>query len=316
MEITQANLDIIFRGVDLRYQTAFDLTPNVSDKIAITIPAKGRQITFAFMDRLPRLRKWLGDRQVNAAYSHSRSVTISPYENTLALDKWDVKDDNFGLFNYAVDALGQEAKKWVDDITFEFIKTGAVTENSYDGVPLYSTAHPINGGGVTTGFGTGNQSNLFVSTALTYDNYASVRSKMMSWVGVDGHPLNTMPTALVVPPQLEGIARQILMGDFLPNTSGNAPQSNIWKGTAELIVVQELASMPNNWWMLDLSKPIKPYVVHMADAPTITSLTSPTDPNVFMAHQFLYGVEARGAATESLWFLSAAATSEAAYIPA
>jgi phage major head subunit gpT-like protein len=316
MEITQSNLDIIFRGVDLRYQSAFDLTPNVSDKIAMTIPAKGRQVTFAFMDRLPRLRKWLGDRQVNAAYSHQRSVTIAPFESTLALDKWDVKDDQFGLFNASVDMLGQEAKKWVDDLVFDFIKTGATSDLSYDGVPLYSTSHPVNGGGVTTGFGTGTQSNLFTTRALTPDNYAYVRAQMMSWVGVDGHPINTMPTALIVPPNLETAARQILTADFLPNAAGTAPQSNIWKGTAELIVVQELAAYPNNWWMADLSKPIKPFVVHMADAPTITSLTSPTDANVFMAHQFLYGVEARGAATESLWFLTAAATSEAAYIPA
>lgn len=314
MEITQANLDILSRTVDTSFQTAFEQAETYASKLAMTIPSKGRQITFVMLDRLPRLRKWLGNRQVNNLYTHSRSVNVEIYESTVGLDKFDLKDDNYGVFQGGVRMLGDECAKWQDDLIADYILTQASVVNGYDGVPCYATNHPINGGGITTGFGTGTQSNLFVSTALTYDNYASVRAKMMSWVGIDGHPLKVRPTTLVVPPQLESTARLILEAELIPNAAGTASQSNIWAGSAQLMVLQELAAYPNNWWLLDTSKPIKPYALHMADAPTITSLTSPTDSNVFLSHQFLWGAEARGAASETVWFLSAAATSEAAYI--
>src|SRR5882672_4761824 len=121
MDITQSNLDIVFRAVDTRYQTAFDQAPNHSDKLAFTLPAKGRKITFATLDRFPRLKKWVGNRIVNSVYTHSRDVTIELFEDTVGLDKFDMKDDQFGIFNQSITMLGEQAKKWTDDLIFNYI---------------------------------------------------------------------------------------------------------------------------------------------------------------------------------------------------
>ena len=314
MDFNQSNLDILFRTVSTNYQSAFDLTPTVSEKIASTFPMATATVNFAFLNRIPKLRKWVGDRVVNSAYTQVRNVTSAPYEDTVSLDKFDFEDDQFSVFNYALTSLAQQSKKWPDDLVFDYILNRASTENGFDGVPLYSTSHPVQGAGITVPGQTAVQSNLFVSTALNFDNYGSVRAKMSSLVGVDGHPLAVTPNLLVVPPQLEQTARLILTADFLPSTAGTASQSNIWKGSAELLVIPELASYPQNWWLMDTTKAVKPFVFHQRKAPVMTALTSPTDANVFMSRQLIWGVEARGIATESLWFLSAAATGEAQYV--
>lgn len=325
MDITAANLDILFRGFNLNYQQALTTTPTWHDQIASTIPSGDvRQVTYGWMDRLPILRKWVGNRVVNSAATHSRTVVNVPFEDTVALSKWDVMDDQYGLFSFTMTSLGQQMAKWPDQQLAQWLRGEASTTNGFDGVPQFSTAHPLLGGDVVGssagGFGgvTGipaTQSNLALNTALSFDNYVAARATMRGWRGADGQPLGVSPNVLAVPPALEGIGKLILEADFLSNVNGNttAPQSNIWKNSAKLLVLPELADKTTNWWLFDTTKVVKPLLWQLRQAPLLIPRTSPTDPVVFDAAQYVWGVEARGNAAETLWFLSYAGTSAASY---
>lgn len=72
--------------------------------------------------------------------------------------------------------------------------------------------------------------------ALTAENYAAARAAMMSLKGDGGKPLNVRPTLLVVPPELEGAAREILLAER--NDMG---ATNVYRNTAELLVTPWLA---------------------------------------------------------------------------
>lgn len=330
MDINQSSLDILFRGVRLDYQSAYDSTTTWYDQLATVIPSTSREVTYGWMDRLPVLRKWLGNRVVNAAVTHARRVTNEPYEDTVALDKFDVEDDQFGIFNYAVRSLGEQSRKWPDVQLAGWLRSSASTVNGFDGVPQFSTAHPLLGGDVVGSAAGGlggitgipsTQSNLALSTALTYDAYVAARAAMRSFRGADGQPLGVNPNILAVPPQLEGTAKMILEADYVPSTTGTgsstapgqAPMNNIYKGSAKVMVIPELADKSTNWWLFDTTKVVKPLLWQLRTSPTIVQRFSPSDPAVFDLHQFLYGVEARGAPAETLWFLSYCGTSGAAY---
>jgi phage major head subunit gpT-like protein len=71
---------------------------------------------------------------------------------------------------------------------------------------------------------------------LDADAYGVARAAMMGMKGDYGRPLNIMPNLMVVPPSLEGAAREILMAER--NAAG---ETNIWRGSAELEVVPWLA---------------------------------------------------------------------------
>ena len=70
---------------------------------------------------------------------------------------------------------------------------------------------------------------------LNATNYAAARAAMLGMKGDRGVPLNLMPGLLVVPPALEGAAREILMAE-----RDAAGATNVWRNTAELHVEQYL----------------------------------------------------------------------------
>ncbi len=71
---------------------------------------------------------------------------------------------------------------------------------------------------------------------LNAANYGAARAAMLSFKDDEGKPLGITPTLLVVPPTLEGAAREILMNER--DASG---ATNKWRNTAELLVVPWLA---------------------------------------------------------------------------
>ena len=76
---------------------------------------------------------------------------------------------------------------------------------------------------------------------LDSTNYAGARTAMMSVKNAEGRPLGLKPNLLVVPPSLEAEAREILQAQFIigdPSTGGS--KTNIWQGTADLLVAPEL----------------------------------------------------------------------------
>lgn len=314
MEVTQANLDIIFRQANTVFQEALLSYQPWSTQVSFTMPSASASITYGWMDRLPALRKWIGNRVINAVSTHERTVRNEPYEETFALKRTDVEDDQIGLFSAATRMQAAAAAMWPDVQMADFFRN-ASTVTGYDGVAVFATNHPLFGGdvvGIPTGI---TQSNLFLNTGLTWDNFNTVRSAMQSYVGIDQQPLGVMPNLLVVPPQLEGVAKLILEADFLSNFAGQgaAPATNVLKGVAKILVVPQLANKPNSWLLMDTNQVVKPFVWQLRQSPRFTMLTNPTDQNVFLSNQFLYGVDARGAAAETLWWLTAACTSAATY---
>ena len=321
MELTAANLDIIFRDVQQTYQSVLQKTPVIHPEIATTMPMKNRSVTLAFLDRLPQMRKWLGTRVINNAIAHSRTVLAQLFEHTLGLDVDTVEDDEIGLFMLAVTMQTEAGAKWPDGLIAYYLLNEAASVNGFDGVPNYSESHPLLGGvdGPIPDGAPATQSNLLLNTPLTWDNYVLARQTMRSWVGADGAPMMAEPNVLMVPPYLEGIARQILESDFrVLEGVTTAPQSNTMKGTCKVLVNPWLSSFSNdegdgNWWLLDTTKAVKPFVFHQRKPVTLTALTNPGDPNVFLNNPFVWGLKSRGTATESVWWLSLAATSEAQY---
>lgn len=68
--------------------------------------------------------------------------------------------------------------------------------------------------------------------ALDAAGYAAARAAMMEFKDDEGRPLGITPNLLVVPPSLEGAAREILM-----NERDAAGATNKWRNSAEILVV-------------------------------------------------------------------------------
>jgi phage major head subunit gpT-like protein len=76
---------------------------------------------------------------------------------------------------------------------------------------------------------------------LNPTTYALARAGMMSLPNAEGRPLRVRPSLLVVPPALEAAAREILQAQFIVADGGGSLHSNVWQGSANLLVAPELA---------------------------------------------------------------------------
>lgn len=306
MEINGPNLDAIWYGFNTLYAQAYARAEPWYPRVSMEVPSSSRQNRYAWLRLIPRLREWIGERTLRSLETADYILDNKTFEDSIVVKKEDIEDNQLGIFAPGIAMLGEQAKRWGDDLISQVIRSGG-TSLCFDGQAYFSASHP------TGAPGGGTYQNLWTGMPLNAANYATVRATMGTYVGEDGKPLRVTPTHLIVPPQLELTARQILNADMIAsavplgvNAAGGF-QSNVLKGSAELIVIPELAADPAAWYLGDLSKPVKPFVFQLRKAPSQSSLTDPNSDHVFFKRQYVYGVDARGAAGYSLPFLCAKA---------
>jgi phage major head subunit gpT-like protein len=299
-----ARLEALFLTFDKRFQGGYDTAESFVDKIATVVPSSSKEVRYAWMDKLPQLREWLGERQIQNAIAQEYTIVNKKYEMTVGLEVDKLDDDQIEVFTGVPEEMGAQAKVWPDRTMVSVVEAGEATL-TFDGQNFFDTDHPRD----TADSLSPVQSNLFTATPLSAANYQVVRSSMKKFKGRDGSPLGVGngKMVLMVPPALEATGRQILNADFIATALGtNAAQSqtNVLKGSADLIVNPWLTS-DDAWYLLDTGRSIKPFVWQLRLAPQFTWKNRPEDDNVFLRDELLYGVKARGNAGFGLWFLAA-----------
>ena len=312
MQITPSTLSYLFNQFDLRYQDAYRKAPEPWwNKIATEVPSTTEFNTYAWSDRVPQLREWIGERQARSLGAYSQQIINKPFELTIEVDRNKIEDDQLGAYSFSIDDIARAAKKHPDVLVLSALRTGQSIA-SFDGVNFFSATHPVSKYAGQSGT-TATQSNYWSSSKpLTFDNYQDVRATMMGYLGADGLPLGVVPRLLVVPPQLEVTANLICNGDSVaPATLGGVTQVganyNPLKGTAQVLVIPELAVDATTWYLIDPSRSVMPFIYQNRKSPEFVQMTDPKSANVFNRNKFVYGVDLRANAGTSLWFLAAKA---------
>lgn len=278
-------------GFSKLYQDGFESTPTFWQDLAMLIPSSHMVEVHGWMDMIRPMREWVGSRVIESMSASTYTITNREFEKTLGVFRPHIETDSLGVYNPRFAMLGNVAKKWPDQLLKATIQSGT-SNTTFDGVSFFNTAHTIDPAGT--------QSNNFTTTALSAANFDVVRAAMMNYKGADGESLNVMPDILLVPPQLGKTARDIVAAS---NLAGGA--TNTQNGLARVVELAELGNQGTTWYLLDSSKPIKPFVFQQRVAPQFDYLDSPTDDNVFHRNEFLYGVRASGETGYGLWFLAA-----------
>lgn len=305
MQINPEALAAIYFNFRLGFDKAYAETPTFWNKVAMLMPSSTRENRYPWLKLMPRMREWIGERVFNNLVARSYSIVNKPFELSLEIDRDDILDDNLGVYAPGIAMMGQQSAKWPDDRVAIALQEGTTAE-CFDGQPFFDESHPVDLDDPSKG----TYANLFGDMELNAENYRAARANMMLINGEDGKPLGLTPSLLVVPPQLEERAKQILNADFIAPTvgvgiNGVYPQRNLLVGTADPVVIPEIGNEEDTWYLFDATKPIKAIIWQLRQAPVMTALTSPTDVNVFLEKKFLYGTDSRGNHGYSLPFLGA-----------
>lgn len=300
MQLSPASLEAAYYAFSFAFQSAFEQTQPWQARIATQATSSTSSNRYPWMAQIPRLREWIGERVLNNVVARAQELKNRSFEDSIEVDRDDIEDDQFGLYAPMFAMLGNQAALWPDDLMTEVLLSTTLT--AFDGQPFFHSSHPVNMDDSTKG----TYQNLFASKPLSHTTYNEVRSAMMAYLGEDGKPIRVRPNLLVTGPATEKTAREILQASLIQGSSAGI--QNVMNGTADLLIIPELAVSPGLWFLMDVSKPIKPFLFQLRKSPVLHSLVDPTSENVFMRKKFIYGVDSRGAAGVTLPFLAAKCT--------
>ncbi|EDK3374461.1 head protein [Salmonella enterica subsp. enterica serovar Poona] len=297
MILNTRNVTALFVALKTTFSKAFDATESKWDKVATLVPSTTRQNDYTWLDRFPRLRKWVGDKVVKSLTQHNYTLVNDDFEATVEVDRSDLEDDQLGIYAPQAQEAGVSAKQWPDELVFEVLNK-AFTDKCYDGQPFISDSHP-NGkdenGKVITVSNKGNKPLSAASLADAQASYGAARTALRNMKDTEGRPLNVTPMLLVVPPALEDTANALMTAERLDDG-----KTNIYKGTATVLVVPWLTS-DTRWFLMDTTRTIKPLIFQQRKKALFVSQQDLNNPDVFMRKKLKFGAEARGAAGCGLW---------------
>jgi len=244
------------------------------------------------------MREWIGDKVVKVLEAFKYTIVNRSFEATVAVKRDDIEDDNLGIYGPQAQQAGWSAKQLPDELVFELIN-GGFKNDCYDGQYFFDTDHPV---GDTSVSNKGTAALTASTQAEVIATYGAARTAMMSQKDEEGRPLNIVPDTLLVPPALEAVALTIMNNERLEDGKANP-----YKGTATVVVGTRLSSS-TAWFLLDTSKPIKPFIYQERKAPVFVSQTGEENDDVFMRGEFKFGAEARANAGYGLWQLAYGST--------
>lgn len=297
MLITPPNLSAMFTVFSLAYQQAFTTAPTFWRDLAMITPSTTETNTYTWMEKIPRLREWIGARVVqNLVAREPRIIPNRVFELTIEIPKQKILDDQYGIYAPSASMMGMQASLWPDDLVQEAFIANPIC---FDGQNFFDTDHPVSLDDASLG----TYSNDEPTWALTLENYGKAKARMRGTKGADGRRVGARGDLLVVSPSNESLGMSILNNQYYPRLADGASlghgdvamAENPWKGSAELLVIDDLEDTPNTWALFDTSKPIMPFNFQLRQAPTFAYLMNPNDPNVFFNRRFVMGIEALGA---------------------
>lgn len=291
MIVNQANLHGLAVGYSTAYNKSFEATQSNYQKIATTVPSTTGEQDYKWLGQMPRMKEWIGEREVQSLAAYDYSIKNKPFEMTIGVPRDDIEDDKYGVYTPLFSNMGEAAALHPDELVFGALMNG-FTAKCYDGKAFFAADHKM-GGATYSNLGT---------QELSMESYKAARAAIMSVRGDKGKSLKLVPDLLVVSPAKEEEARTILEAELINGTS------NIMKGTAKLLVEPELAEHPEYWFLLCTNRFLKPIIYQERKKIKFTSFTKDTDKNVFMNNQFIYGADGRSNAGYGFWQMAYGST--------
>lgn len=142
MIVNRASLADLFVGFQAAYNTGFRSSTPIWPQVATSIPSSTSEEHYGFIGQFPRLREWIGDRQVKHLASHDYRVKNRKFEVTVGVKRDDLDDDRYGIYNPMFQEMGYAAVTHPDELVFALL-AAAWTTACYDGQYMIDTDHPV-----------------------------------------------------------------------------------------------------------------------------------------------------------------------------
>ena len=253
--------------------------------------------TYNWLTGFGQMREWVGDRVIRSLAAHGFTIRKKDWEYTISVHRDEILFDKLNLVRPRIQNMADLAARHRDQLVVDLL-IGGFQNLCYDGQYFFDTDHPNAAGGV--------QSNR-TNKQLTRESYEAAYAAMQSLRNDEGRAAGDYAH----PPGGTAAASGKGSGDCEGGAHGQRGHEH-QPHSAEVMVLPRLAKRPPLGFLLDLSRPIKPFVVQIVKDLEFVGLEESQDHNVFMRKEYLYGVDCMDNAGYALWQLAYGSTGEAA----
>ena len=302
MIVNASSLSALNVQVQKDFQAALQAVPPMLDKIASRIPSGTASNKYPIGWMTGTMREWLGDRQIQNLVAYVKTVNNLKYEQTIAVPKEDIEDDQVGWVTTAVQQMASEGVQHPWRLAVAELMTHGfdATRANFDGVCFFNASHTWAGSGYTDA-----QDNV-TDEVLDEDAVYAGLQFFDEVRGPDGRVLAVEPDVFLAAADLRSTVEALFFQPLKANGESNPLYGKFAKDN--VIIGHGIPS--GRWAMLCTSKPVKPLVFQERRPFKMTALTNLTDENVFMRDEFLWGTDYRGAVATIAWWLSYGSTGD------
>jgi len=297
MQLTPANLDFLFTQFSSDYQRGFGNYTSKWQEFAERMPSSTELNTYGWMADLPGFREWIGARVMRNIALRSYTLRNKDWEDSFAVSRNSIEDDQFGLYSRSAELLGNAASRLWDDVITAVLQAGT-TSICCDGQFFFDVDHPVD----IDDAGSAVYSNIYTARPLTVNNIAYLKTQMAGFKGESGRSLEISPNLLIVPTALEFAAYQsVVSNQYAQPVQNVAAAENVaavalpnpYSSQIKVLVVPQLDNQPTVYYLAD-TKRLKPLILQVRKEPVIVQRTAPDMDNLFHRKEFEYGADARG----------------------
>lgn len=144
MDPNRANLQTLFTALNAAFTRGLQRPSTAIDRIAMTVPSMNAESLYPWLQQMPSMRKWVGDRHIRHIASEMYRLVNEDYESTISVRRNDVEDNADGgvsIYAPVAEQLGFMANKLWPRLVFDKLK-GGFTELGFDGQFFFDTDHP------------------------------------------------------------------------------------------------------------------------------------------------------------------------------
>lgn len=180
-----------------------------------TIKAEGQPVTFNEMK--PGFKK---------------TYEYVEYANAYRISRQMVRDGKISMISRATESFAKGfAEVW--ELEAASIFDDGFTVNGYDGVPLLSTAHPLENGDGLTG-----ANKPVTASELSKTSYRELRNIAQNTLNEDGQLARYMLQYLVLPQALQDVGKELLGSAYDPENANNTINS----------IYEHTTLLPGGYW--------------------------------------------------------------------
>ena len=305
MLINKATINAVFVSLKALFNKAFDEAPSTWQKIAMKVPAPSGEVDYGWLSNFPKMKEWIGDKTVKALEAFKYTIKARDFEATVAVKRKHIERDQLGIYEPQAKNAGMASKEFPDEIVYEAVN-GSFTNKCYDGQYYCDTDHPVVVGGAVVSVSNKGTAVLSNATkALADASIGAARIAMRKFKDDAGRNLNIRPNILLVPPALEVTALSLANNEKLADDKPNP-----YRGMFEVVCDGRLSS-DTAWFLLDTTRPVKPFIYQETKKPHFVSQVNPEADDVFMRGEYKFGAEAEGNSGYGFWQLCYGSTGTA-----